>query len=59
MEPYIKSSSPLRGDKKPKIEHKPGQPRILRRQKDEIASVRRALKKAARQEGKRHLVDEE
>jgi hypothetical protein len=59
MEPYIKSSSPLRGDKKPKIEHKPGQPRILRGQKEEIASVRRALKKAARQEAKRSLSEEE
>jgi hypothetical protein len=55
MEPYIKTSSPLRGDKKPRIEHKPGQPRILRRQKEEIAATRRALKKAARREGKREL----
>jgi hypothetical protein len=53
MEPYIKSSSPLRGDKKPRLDHKPGQPRIQRRQKEELASVRRALKKAARREGKR------
>lgn len=52
MEPYIKSSSPLRGDKKPKIVHAPGQPHIQRRKKEEVAAVRRSLKKAARREGK-------
>ena len=55
MEPYIKSSSPLRGDKKPRIEHGAGLPKIQKRQKEEVAAVRRALKQAARREGKREI----
>ena len=59
MTPYIKSKSPLRGDRKPRIEHGPGLPRVEQRQKDEIAAVRRALKKAARREGKREIEEHE
>ena len=55
MEPYIKSGSPLRGDKKPKIQHAAGQPKIQRKQKEEVAAVRRALKKAARREGRKEI----
>jgi len=55
MEPYIKTNSPLRGDKKPKVQHGAGLPAIQRRQKEEVAAVRRALKKAARREGKREI----
>jgi hypothetical protein len=55
MEPYIKSKSPLRGDRKPAIEHGPGLPKIQKRQKEEIAATRRALKKAARREGRKEI----
>lgn len=58
MEPYIKADSPLRGDRKPRLTHGPGLPKIERRQRDEIAATRRALKKAARREGRR-LIEEE
>jgi hypothetical protein len=59
MEPYIKSSSPLRGTNKPKIQHGPGLPKIQRKQKEEIAAVRRALKKAARREGRQAIEEAE
>lgn len=55
MEPYIKSKSPLRGDQKPGVKHAKGQPKIEQRQKDEVAATRRALKKAARREGKQQI----
>ncbi len=55
MEPYIKSSSPLRGVKKPRLQHAPGLPGIRKRQRDEVASIRRALKKAARREGRKEI----
>jgi hypothetical protein len=55
MEPYIKASSPLRGDKKPGLQHAPGRPKIERREREEVAATRRALKKAARREGKREI----
>jgi hypothetical protein len=55
MEPYIKSSSPLRGAKKPRLQHAPGLPGIQKRQRDEVASTRRALKKAARGEGRKEI----
>ena len=58
MEPYIKTKSPLRGAKKPGVKHGRDQPKILQRQKDEVAATRRALKKAARREGKQ-LIEEE
>jgi hypothetical protein len=58
MEPYIKTNSPLRGDRKPGIKHGPGMPRILQSQKDEVKASRRALKKAARREGKRSIEEE-
>jgi hypothetical protein len=58
MDPYIKSKSPLRGDRKPGIKHGPGLPRIERREKDEVAAVRRALKKAARREGKKVIEEQ-
>ncbi len=59
MEPYIKSKSPLRGDRKPRIQHGAGLPRIERRQKEEVAATRRALKKAARREGRREIEEAE
>lgn len=55
MEPYIKTNSPLRGDQKPGVKHGSGLPKIQQRQKDEVAATRRALKKAARREGKREI----
>lgn len=58
MEPYIKSKSPLRGDRKPGLNHGKEQPKIEQRQKDEVAATRRALKKAARREGKRQIEDD-
>ena len=58
MEPYIKSTSPLRGDRKPGLNHGKNQPKIEQRQKDEVAATRRALKKAARREGKRRIEEE-
>jgi len=58
MDPYIKAKSPLRGSRKPGIRHGPGLRRIERRQREELAAVRRALKKAARREGKKEIADE-
>ena len=55
MEPYIKTSSPLRGAKKPGLQHGPGLPKIEKRQRDEVDATRRALKKAARREGKQEI----
>jgi len=57
MEPYIKANSPLRGDKKPKVQHGPGLPHVKQSQKEQVASARRALKKAARREGKREITE--
>jgi len=59
MEPYIKPSSPLRGAKKPGLKHGPGLPGIDKRQRSEVAATRRALKKAARREGKREIEEAE
>lgn len=59
MRPYIKSKSPLRGDQKPHVEHGAGLPKVLQRQKDEVAATRRALRKAARREGKREIDEAE
>lgn len=58
MEPYIKTNSPLRGANKPGVKHGPGMPRVLQRDRDEVAATRRALKKAARREGKRLIEDD-
>ena len=58
MEPYIKVKSPLRGDRKPGVLHGKDLPKIEQRQKDEVAATRRALKKAARREGKRTIEEE-
>jgi len=58
MEPYIKTKSPLRGNRKPGVQHGPGLPRIEQRQREEVASTRRALKKAARREGKQEIEDQ-
>jgi hypothetical protein len=55
MEPYIKFNSPLRGKNKPGVAHGPGFPKVLQRQKEEVAATRRALKKAARREGKKEI----
>jgi hypothetical protein len=57
MEPYIKSKSPLRGERKPGVQHGKGLPRVEQRQKEEVAATRRALKKAARREGKKEISD--
>lgn len=59
MEPYIKRSSPLRGNNPPGVKHGPDQPRIEQRQRDEVAATRRALKKAARREGRREIEEAE
>jgi hypothetical protein len=58
MEPYIKANSPLRGERKPGVAHGPGRPRIEPREKHEVAATRWALKKAARREGRREIVNE-
>ena len=59
MKPYIKTNSPLRGDQRPGIVHEKGLPGIeQRRQKEEVKATRRALKKAARREGKKEIDDQ-
>ncbi len=55
MEAYIKSKSPLRGDRKPGLNHGKDQPKIEQRQRDEVVATRRVLKKAARKEGKQQI----
>jgi hypothetical protein len=56
MKPYIKENSPLRGQSRPGIVHEKGLPGIEhRRQKEEVKATRRALKKAARREGKKEI----
>ena len=55
MEPYIKAKSPLRGARKPGIPHGPGFRKVEQRQREEIAATRRALKKAARREGRKEI----
>ena len=57
MDPYIKANSPLHGANKPGVKHGPGMPRVLQRQRDEVAATRRALKKAARREGRRVIAE--
>ena len=59
MDPYIKPGSPLHGARKPGVKHGPGVRKIDQRQREEVAATRRALKKAARQEGKRLIQDPE
>lgn len=59
MDPYIKSGSPLHGDRKPGLKHGAGLPKIEKRQRDEVAATRRALKKAARREGRREIEEAE
>jgi hypothetical protein len=58
MEPYIKTNSPLRGEKKPGLVHGAGRAKIEKRQREEVAATRRALKKAARREGRREMEEE-
>jgi hypothetical protein len=59
MKPYIKKDSPLRGDNRPGIAHEKGMPGIeQRRQKEEVKATRRALKKAARREGRKEIEEE-
>ena len=55
MEPYIKTKSPLRGKRRPGVKHGAGLPRIEQKQREEVAATRRALKKAARREGKEEI----
>ena len=56
MQPYIKSTSPLKGEQRPTIIHaKDALPGERRRQKQEVQATRRALKKAARREGRREI----
>ena len=60
MKPYIKKGSPLRGEHRPGIVHEKGLPGIeQRRQKEEVQATRRALKKAARREGKKEIEEAE
>ena len=60
MKPYIKPNSPLQGAQRPGIVHEKGMPVIeQRRQKEEVKATRRALKKAARREGKRAIDESE
>ena len=56
MKPFIKAKSPLRGGNRPGIVHEKGMPgNDQRRQKEEVTATRRALKKAARREGKKEI----
>ena len=56
MKPYIKKNSPLRGTNRPGIVHENGMPGTdQRRLKEEVKATRRALKKAARREGKKEI----
>ena len=58
MKPYIKQDSPLRGENRPGILHEKGMPGIeQRRQKSEVKATRRALKKAARRDGKKEIAE--
>jgi len=60
MKPYIKKDSPLRGENRPGIVHEKAMPGIeQRRQKEEVKATRRALKKAARREGKKEIEEED
>lgn len=59
MEPYIKTKSPLRGDRKPGIPHGPNFRKVEQRQREEVAATRRALKKAARREGRKQIEEAE
>jgi hypothetical protein len=59
MEPYIKTKSPLRGGNRPGVKHGPGLHKVEQRQRDEVAATRRALKKAARREGRREIEEAE
>ncbi|HEY3901727.1 MAG TPA: hypothetical protein VGM54_24150 [Chthoniobacter sp.] len=56
MKPYIKTDSPLRGENRPGIVHEKGMHGIdQQRRKEEVKATRRALKKAARREGKKQI----
>ena len=60
MKPYIKEDSPLRGENRPGLVHEKGMPGIeQRRQKEDVKATRRALKKAARREGKKAIEEAE
>ena len=60
MKPYIKTNSPLRGENRPGIVHAKGMLKMdQRRQKEEVTATRRALKKAARREGKLEIEEGE
>ena len=59
MDPYIKENSPLRGARKPGLTHGAGLRRIEQRDRNEVAATRRALKKAARREGRREIEEAE
>jgi hypothetical protein len=59
MKPYIKQDSPLRGENRPGIVHEKGLHAIdQQRRKEEVKATRRALKKAARREGKKQIEEE-
>jgi len=58
MKPYIKANSPLHGEQRPGIAHGAALRKIERRQKEEVAATRRALKKAARREGYKEMQEE-
>lgn len=58
LKPYIKKDSPLRAEHRPGIVHAKGMLKVDRHgQKDEVTATRRALRKAARREGKREIDD--
>jgi hypothetical protein len=48
----------LRAVRKPGVPPRKAQPRIEERQRDEVAATRRALKKAARREGRKEIEEE-
>ena len=63
MDPYAKPNERKVGTARPKISHTGGEtdtrtPQERKRQKEEVKAERRAIKKAARQNLKRQLLEE-
>jgi hypothetical protein len=63
MDPYAKPNERKTGAQRPKISHLPGKidkrtPSERRAEKQAVAAERRAIKKSARQDLKRKLLDE-
>jgi hypothetical protein len=55
MKPYVKPNTFFQGSNRPKIDHGKNVRPVTKKTRNEIASVRRSLKKAARREGKKEI----